>query len=206
MSSRKKNSNKSVLKDAASEDSSSLHKDDKYCFEGESLSCLLKSICNAIETERKANKVVPDKLWFKQHFAMGVNEVTRLLERMPPHNSSGGTPLSHLQHTRFSVSVNLQAVLVASDCNPRWLTKHLPSLAASRGVPIIHIKEKKEGSLRLGELVKLKTAIAVGVKAKGNSINKLFEEILRGEGQNSWREMSTSLPSVTESAALLTTL
>lgn len=59
-----------------------------------------------------------------------------------------------------------QAVLVASDCNPRWLTKHLQSLAASRSVPVIFVKDNKEGSLRLGELVKLKTAIAIGIKVR----------------------------------------
>jgi hypothetical protein len=60
----------------------------------------------------------------------------------------------------------MQAVLVASDCNPLWLTKHLQSLAASRGVPLIFVKDNKQGSLRLGELVKLKTAIAIGIKVR----------------------------------------
>ncbi|KAL2456559.1 Ribosomal protein L7Ae signature domain-containing protein [Forsythia ovata] len=58
-----------------------------------------------------------------------------------------------------------EAVLLASDCNPRWLTKHLPALAASRKVPLIFIKDNKEGSLRLGDLVKLKTAIAIGIQS-----------------------------------------
>ncbi|KAL8153376.1 hypothetical protein V2J09_011136 [Rumex salicifolius] len=208
MPSKKKNSNESVLlKDSASVNSTS---DDNHCFEGESLSFLLKSIRNAIESEKKTNKAVPEKLWYKQHFAMGVNEVTRILERMPSggggENTTVSTPLSCPQHTRFSVSANLQAVLVASDCNPRWLTKHLSCLAASRGVPLVHIKDRKEGSLRLGELVKLKTAIAIGVKAKGKNINMLFEEILGEGGQNSWMGMSSCLHSVTESAALLTTI
>lgn len=60
----------------------------------------------------------------------------------------------------------MQAVLVASDCSSRWLTKHLQSLASSRSVPLIFVKDNKEGSLRLGELVKLKTAIAVGIKVR----------------------------------------
>lgn len=64
---------------------------------------------------------------------------------------------------RFDVE-KCQAILIASDCNPRWLTKHLPSLALSRKVPLIFVKDKKSGSLRLGQLVKLKTAIAIGVK------------------------------------------
>lgn len=53
---------------------------------------------------------------------------------------------------------------MASDSNPRWLTKHLPSLASSRKVPIILVRDKKGGSLRLGELVQLKTAMAIGIK------------------------------------------
>lgn len=60
--------------------------------------------------------------------------------------------------------LRMQSVFVASDSNPRWLTKHLPSLASSRKVPLIFVKDKKGGSLRLGELVKLKTAIAIGIK------------------------------------------
>ncbi|GAB2294459.1 hypothetical protein Dimus_028665 [Dionaea muscipula] len=46
-------------------------------------------------------------------------------------------------------SIRPQAVLVAWDCNPRWLIKHLPSLAASRDVPIIHVKDHKQDSVRL---------------------------------------------------------
>lgn len=60
--------------------------------------------------------------------------------------------------------MDIQVVLVASDCHPRLLTKHLESLAISKKVPIVFVKDKKRGSLRLGELVKLKTAIAIGVK------------------------------------------
>jgi len=60
----------------------------------------------------------------------------------------------------------MQAVLVASDCNPRWLTKHLQSLASSRSVPLIFVGDNKHGSFRLGELVQLKTAIAIGIKVR----------------------------------------
>ncbi|CAI9759209.1 unnamed protein product [Fraxinus pennsylvanica] len=62
---------------------------------------------------------------------------------------------------------------VTSDCNLHWLTKHLLALAASRNVPLIFIKDKKEGSLRLGELVKLKTTIATGIKARRNDMGQL---------------------------------
>ncbi|XP_021714506.1 uncharacterized protein LOC110682477 [Chenopodium quinoa] len=107
--------------------------------------------------------------------------MTRLLERMAPSSDdaafaaaqkgSGGRP-------PCSSVTKLQAVLVAADCNSRWLTKHLPSLASSRNVPIIFVKDNKEGSLRLGEVVKVKTAVALGVKVKGSSINQLLEEVL----------------------------
>ncbi|PON88787.1 Ribosomal protein [Trema orientale] len=106
-------------------------------------------------------------LYSFQQFSIGVNEVTRVLERMTPTSKTG----------------KLQAVLLASDSNPRWLTKHLPSLALSRKVPLIFLKDNKQASLRLGQLVKLKTAIAIGVKAKGNSINQLFAEILVGNDE-----------------------
>lgn len=55
-------------------------------------------------------------------------------------------------------------MILVGDCNPKWLTKHIPSMAMSRKVPVIFVKDNKRGSLRLGELVKLKTALAVGIK------------------------------------------
>lgn len=98
---------------------------------------------------------------------------------------------------------------MASDSNPRWLTKHLPSLASSRKVPLIYVKDNKGGSLRLGQLVKLKKAMAIGIKvsklfpfpfvfnlrlgfdvtlyfmqARGNGINQLVDEILHGKEIN----------------------
>ncbi|XP_020553900.1 uncharacterized protein LOC105174963 isoform X2 [Sesamum indicum] len=128
----------------------------QLCFEGESLTRFLKSI-------------------------LGVNEVTRALERMPPSCGAKISSEEHIptNHDNSEVAhVCLQAILLASDCNPRWLTKHLPALAASRNVPLIFIKDKKEGSLRLGELIKLKTAIAIGIKAKGNAVNDLIKEVI----------------------------
>ncbi|KAJ8573656.1 hypothetical protein K7X08_010167 [Anisodus acutangulus] len=71
-------------------------------------------------------------------------------------------------------STRLQVIFIASDCNPRLLTKHLESLAYSKKVPVVFVKDKKRGSLRLGELVKLKTAIAIGVKDKGNQFNQFI--------------------------------
>lgn len=64
--------------------------------------------------------------------------------------------------------------MLAADCNPKWLTKHLPTLAKSRKVPLIIVKDDKKGSLRLGELVKLKTAVAIGVKVRLSNLLIVF--------------------------------
>lgn len=148
-------------------------------FEGERLSTLLERLEREIESAKLLKGALPDKIWIKQQFAIGVNDVTRVLERMHCTDIEGSTreqPV--ISGHRKAPLVPLQAVLLASDCNPRWLTKHLPALASSRRVPLIFVRDKKGGSLRLGELVKLKTAIAIGVKAKGSGINKAIEEIL----------------------------
>ncbi|KAI4349808.1 hypothetical protein L6164_010362 [Bauhinia variegata] len=155
----------------------------KNCYEGERLTNLLQSIRREIESTRHLDgSSLPEKIWLKQQFSIGVNDVTRVLERMTPCSELGSSPQlpsTICRNPRVS-TVKLKAVLVASDCNPRWLTKHLLGLASSRKVPVIFVKDDKEGSLRLGELVKLKTALAVGIKAKENNINKLFDEILHG--------------------------
>ncbi|KAL0306257.1 UNVERIFIED_CONTAM: hypothetical protein Sradi_6043000 [Sesamum radiatum] len=134
-----------------------------------------------IESARASDATLPLKFWIKQQFAVGVNEVTRAIERMPPSYGAKISSEEHIPMNRDNSKVPhvcLQAILLASDCNPRWLTKHLPALAASRNVPLIFIKDKKEGSLRLGEVIKLKTAIAIGIKAKGNAVNELIKEFL----------------------------
>ncbi|XP_010490328.1 PREDICTED: 60S acidic ribosomal protein P0-like [Camelina sativa] len=61
------------------------------------------------------------------------------------------------------------------------LRKHIPNLAASRGVLVLYIRDNKRASLRLGELVKLKTALAIGVKTRGNELNLLLQQILPSE-------------------------
>ncbi|KAK7278118.1 hypothetical protein RJT34_23143 [Clitoria ternatea] len=152
-------------------------------YEGESLTNLLQSIRREIESARHLDgSSLPEKIWLKQQFSIGVNEVTRVLERMKPCTElEGSTQLFPLIGSNHKASsVKLQAVLVASDCNPRWLTKHLPGLASSRSVPLIFVRDSKKGSLRLGELVQLKTAMAIGIKVKGNTINKIVEEIIQG--------------------------
>ncbi|MCD7457720.1 hypothetical protein HAX54_035954 [Datura stramonium] len=144
------------------------------CYEGEVLDRLLTSIKREIATARNSDIPLPEKLWFKQQFSVGVNEVTRVLERMPPIPANERSLLSLKLH-----STRLQVILRASDCHPWLLTKHLESLANSKKVPVVFVKDKKRGSLRLGELVKLKTAIAIGVKDKGNQFNQFIStEIL----------------------------
>ncbi|KAK3026940.1 hypothetical protein RJ639_040346, partial [Escallonia herrerae] len=141
----------------------------RSCYQGEGPVRLLKLLEREIETARIFNTNLPRKIWLKQHFSVGVNDVTRVLERMPPVAAAATGSFSRLDVSNRDSTDNagstlqLQAILLASDCNPRWLTKHLPSLASSRKVPVIYVKDKG-GSLRLGELVKLKTAIAIGVK------------------------------------------
>ncbi|XP_060217529.1 uncharacterized protein LOC132644886 isoform X4 [Lycium barbarum] len=136
------------------------------CYEGEVLDRLLTAIKREIEIARNSGIAIPEKIWFKQ-FSVGVNEVTRVLERMPPIPTNERSSLSAKLH-----STRLQVILIASDCYPRLLTKHLESLANSKKVPVVFVKDKKRGSLRLGELIKLKTAIAIGVKDKGNQFNQ----------------------------------
>ncbi|GMJ09266.1 hypothetical protein like AT4G01790 [Hibiscus trionum] len=143
------------------------------CYEGERLVNVLESIQRGIKSARVlAGNSLPEKMWLKQQFAIGVNDVTRVLERMDEGC------------TAQSPCVRLQAILLAADCNPKWLTKHLPMLAKSRKVPLIIVRDDKKGSLRLGELVKLKTAIAIGVKARGSAINQIMEGILDGDELN----------------------
>ncbi|KAL6965862.1 hypothetical protein U1Q18_051072 [Sarracenia purpurea var. burkii] len=144
---------------------------EQISYEGESLACLLKSIERKIESTRLLDTTLPYNTWLKQQFSIGVNDVTRVLECMPPitakGNTSGQTPLTttHI-YLNKAPPLQLQAILLASDCNPRWLTKHLPSMASSRKVPLIVVKDKKGGSVSLGELVRLKTTIAIGIKVK----------------------------------------
>ncbi|XP_073316327.1 uncharacterized protein [Primulina huaijiensis] len=159
------------------------HIQSQLFFDGESLAPLLKLFQREIESSRALDAALPYKFWVKQQFSVGVNEVTRVLERMPPKRGMAGSSeeSSSPNHDDSKAPrLYLQAIFLASDCNPRWLTKHLPALADSRNVPLIFMKDSKRGSLRLGELIKIKTAIAIGIKGRGNSINQLIEKILLG--------------------------
>ncbi|XWS31903.1 hypothetical protein CRYUN_Cryun23aG0115700 [Craigia yunnanensis] len=53
------------------------------CYEGERLVHVLKSIQRGIQSARiLGGNSLPEKIWLKQQFAIGVNDVTRVLERM----------------------------------------------------------------------------------------------------------------------------
>ncbi|XP_038983297.1 uncharacterized protein LOC103698520 [Phoenix dactylifera] len=152
------------------------------CYEGDRLDGLLSKLERSIEAAKILKGDLPEKIWIKHQFAIGVNDVSRVLERMPlgemqVHSKEDPETKSGLRRAPL---VPLQAVILASDCNPRWLTKHIPSLASSRQVPVIFVKDNKGGSLRLGELVKVKTALAIGVKARESCINRTIDKVLGG--------------------------
>ncbi|VVB06952.1 unnamed protein product [Arabis nemorensis] len=140
-------------------------------YEGERLIHLLGLIQRGIETSKLLNvNSLPEKIWLKQQIAIGINEVTRVLERMKANTRD------QQQQNPRQPPVQLQVVIVVADCKPRMLTKHIPNLAASRNVPVLYIRDNRRASLRLGELVKLKTALAIGVKARGNDLNQLLQQ------------------------------
>ncbi|KAK1354424.1 50S ribosomal protein like [Heracleum sosnowskyi] len=168
-----------------SSQSASVHQSKQViCFDGENLVQLLKSVQREIEAARILDSLVPDKIWVKQQFSIGVNDVTRVLERMPTVVAAVDSSDSIIGSGNIK-NVRLQAILLASDCYPQMLTKHLPSLASLKNVPLIYVKDKRRGSLRLGDLVKLKTAIAVGIKDRGNGINHLIKNMLNDQESQS---------------------
>ncbi|OAY70846.1 hypothetical protein ACMD2_09945 [Ananas comosus] len=153
--------------------------DSSDCYGGDRLDDLLLKLMRSIESAKASKGELPEKIWIKQQFAVGVNDVTRVLERMPHCDSATHCNEEPIKTAlRRAPLVPLQAVILVGDCNPKWLTKHIPSMAMSRKVPVIFVKDNKRGSLRLGELVKLKTALAVGIKARGTVINKAIDEVL----------------------------
>ncbi|PKU59350.1 uncharacterized protein LOC110102047 isoform X2 [Dendrobium catenatum] len=181
MSKKKKSRRPFVATKDAQEQGVTLSRGILDTYEGQRLDGLLDKIWRSIESAKPLKRELPDKIWIKQQFAIGVNDVTRLLERMPQIETTGAVrdiSCSFDNVMRKATLVSLQVVLVAADCNPKWLTKHIPALASSRKVPVILVRDGKGGSLRLGGLLNVKTALAIGVKAKGSCINAAFEEII----------------------------
>lgn len=150
---------------------------------GIALDDLLSKLIRSVEVARSSRGGLPEKIWMKQQFAIGVNDVTRVLERMPPAATHSGHCSSEALTSpalRRAPLVPLQAVLVAADCNPKWLTKHIPTLACTRQVPILCLKDNKGSSLRLGQVVNVRTALAIGIKARDSIVNKTIDEVLKG--------------------------
>ncbi|BAF22308.1 uncharacterized protein [Oryza sativa Japonica Group] len=151
---------------------------------GDALDDLLSKLIKSVEVAKASREGLPEKIWMKRQFAVGVNDVTRVLERMP-----AATAATHSGHSSTEAitdkalcrapPVLLQVVLVAADCNPKWLTKHIPTLASTRQVPVLCLKDNKESSLRLGQVVNVRTALAIGVKARDSIINKAIDEVLK---------------------------
>ncbi|CAN6199967.1 unnamed protein product [Urochloa humidicola] len=139
--------------------------------------------CRSVEIAKASRGGLPEKIWMKQQFAIGVNDVTRVLERMPvasaTHSTHNSNEAEIVSGRRRAPLVPLQAVLVAADCNPKWLTKHIPTLASTRQVPVLSLKDNKGSSLRLGHVVNVRTALAIGVKAKDSIVNKTIDEVLK---------------------------
>lgn len=154
------------------------------CYEGERLDDLLLKLRRSIEAAKQSKGNLPEKIWIKQQFAVGVNEVTRVLERMSEKEvgaCSTGEITNKAIRNRPAPLIPLQAVILASDVNPRMLIKHVPHLASSLKVPVVFVKDNRGGSLRLGELLNLKTSMAIGVKARESIINQTIDEILLGD-------------------------
>ncbi|ERN02035.1 hypothetical protein AMTRI_Chr02g266150 [Amborella trichopoda] len=180
MAKKKKKSTKASSKPAKQDVlQDQFHQPGTYNFQGKPLKDLLTRLKRGIESAKLTKGTLPDKLWMKEQFAIGVNDVTRTLERMPRANAERSTLESSIaSNDQKAPAIQLQAVLVAWDCNPRWLTAHFPKLASSRGVPLLFVRDRKAGSLQLGKLVNLKTAVAIGVKVRGTGINMVITEII----------------------------
>ncbi|CAO2172458.1 unnamed protein product [Urochloa humidicola] len=150
---------------------------------GEFLADLLSKLVRSVEIAKASRGGLPEKIWMKQQFAIGVNDVTRILERMPvasaTHSTHNSNEAEIVSSRRRAPLVPLQVVLVAADCNPKWLTKHIPTLASTRQVPVLSLKDNKGSSLRLGHVVNFRTALAIGLKAKDSTVNKTIDEVLK---------------------------
>jgi len=124
----------------------------------------------------------------KENLIVGINNVTRALEKLPSDAANTfNTNLqlkvvqnidAGLQDLELKVT-QLQVVIVAIDVNPRTLINHVMLLCTSRGVPILPVSGGDGcGSLRLGELLGTRTAIAIGIKEGDTPINWALQSIL----------------------------
>lgn len=148
------------------------------------------------EVKEGSKKCLPKVL--KANLCVGINNVTRTLERMPakPAGASEGesqpkrsktvdntvtklgTSAQQL-HPKSSNVTRLQAVIVAADVQPKALVAHLGALCASRGVVILPVSGGDgSGSLKLGEVLGTRAAIAIGIKEGDTPINWAVESIM----------------------------
>ncbi|XP_047065552.1 uncharacterized protein LOC124673533 [Lolium rigidum] len=152
-------------------------------FGGDTLDELLSKLIRSVEVAKASRGGLPEKIWMKQQFCVGVNDVTRVLERMPAgvasHCGCSSEGSTH-KVLRRAPLVPLQAVLIAADCNPKWLTKHIPTLASTRQVPVLCLKDNKGSSQRVGQVANVGTALVIGIKSRDSIINKTIDEELKG--------------------------
>ncbi|XP_024357829.1 uncharacterized protein [Physcomitrium patens] len=179
----------------------------KRPWSGKHLELLLRELANAIEivVENQAGEISRSevkegskKCLPKANLCVGINNVTRTLERMPakPAGASEGesqpkrsktvdntvtklgTSAQQL-HPKSSNVTRLQAVIVAADVQPKALVAHLGALCASRGVVILPVSGGDgSGSLKLGEVLGTRAAIAIGIKEGDTPINWAVESIM----------------------------
>uniref|UniRef100_A0ACD5WTZ6 Uncharacterized protein n=3 Tax=Avena sativa TaxID=4498 RepID=A0ACD5WTZ6_AVESA len=170
---------------------------------GDSFDELLSKLIRGVEVAKASAGGLPEKIWMKQQFCVGVNDVTRVLERMPAavaSHSGCSSEASTRKALRRAPLVPLQAVLVVADCHPKWLTKHIPILASTRQVPVLCVKDNKGSSLRLGQVANVRTALAIGIKARDSIINKTIDEVLKGiNAVADEQKISTPVPSSSSS-------
>lgn len=133
----------------------------------------------------------------KANLCVGINNVSRALERMPAKPAgSEGEPQSKRSKSVDNIVTGLetlgqqlrpkrangtplQAVIVAMDVQPKALVAHLGVLCASRGVLMLPISGGDgTGSLKLGEVLGTRTAIAIGIKEGDTPINWAVESIM----------------------------
>ncbi|PWA37533.1 50S ribosomal protein L30e-like protein [Artemisia annua] len=69
-------------------------------YEGEILVYLLNSIQREIKLAKLKDESLPHKILLKQQFSIGVNDVTRVLERMPPVIGSMRMTLAWCRHIK----------------------------------------------------------------------------------------------------------
>ncbi|URE41961.1 Ribosomal protein L7Ae/L30e/S12e/Gadd45 family [Musa troglodytarum] len=73
---------RSSLRSVKASNGAPQHQASSDCFEGERLDNLLSQLAKSVELAKLSKGELPEKIWIKQQFAVGVNDVTRVLERM----------------------------------------------------------------------------------------------------------------------------